>query len=242
MYANAGLSVRSDIVDAHQQFWQRLAQPGAWWTAAQRIDIAAETRHAPTCALCLQRRADLSPEWAQGSHDAATALPAPAVEAIHRITTDPSRLSRAWFERIVPDALSPGAYVELVGTLVFVLSIDAFAEALGEPLLPLPEPTPGDPSRYTPSGATQTDAWVPMIPPENAVGPEADIYGGRNLGNVLRALSLVPDHVRSLEQLSAAQYLPSHLVRDPSARQGALLRSQTELVAARVAAQSGCFY
>ena len=44
----------------------------------------------------------------------------------------------------------------------------------------------------------QEDAWVPMIPVDRATGAEADLYGGQAVGNVIRAMSLVPDEVRTL--------------------------------------------
>ena len=88
----------------------------------------------------------------------------------------------------------------------------------------------------------QEDAWVPMIPVDRATGAEADLYGGQAVGNVVRAMSLVPDEVRTLYDLSAAHYLPMGQVRDPSASTGALNRMQMELIAGRVSALRQCFY
>ena len=111
-------------------------------------------------------------------------------------------------------------------------------------LHPLPEPQPGAPSYYRPPGAVQEDAaWVPMIPAVRATGAEADLYGGQAVvGNVVSALSLVPDEVRTLFDLSAAHYLSMGQVRDPSASAGALNRMQIELIAGRVSALRQCFY
>jgi hypothetical protein len=132
--------------------------------------------------------------------------------------------------------------VELLGTLVAMVSIDSFCRGIGVPLHPLPAPQPGAPSRYRPPGAVQEDAWVPMIPADAATGAEADLYGGQPVGNVIRAMSLVPDEVRTLCDLSAAHYLPMGQVRDPSAAAGALHRMQMELIAGRVSALRQCFY
>ena len=80
-----------------------------------------------------------------------------------------------------------------------------------------------------------------MIPASAAVGSEADLFDGKMTGNVIRALSLVPDEVRGLNDLNAAQYLPMNKVmRNDTGR--ALGRSQIELIAARVAAINECFY
>ena len=59
--------------------------------------------------------------------------------------------------------------------------------------------------------------------------------------NIVRALSLVPDHVRLLRELSASHYMAFERIPDPSVR-NALDRMQIELVAARVSAMNECFY
>jgi AhpD family alkylhydroperoxidase len=55
-------------------------------------------------------------------------------------------------------------------------------------------------------------------------------------------MSLVPDEVRTLHDLSDAHYLPMGQVRDPSASSGALNRMQMELIAGRISALRQCFY
>jgi hypothetical protein len=82
-----------------------------------------------------------------------------------------------------------------------------------------------------------------MIPPSGATGAEADLWSVPRTANVIRALSLVPDAVRQLKQLSAAQYLPMDKVPIPGERGGrALERTQIELLAGRVSALNECFY
>ena len=69
--------------------------------------------------------------------------------------------------------------------------------------------------------------------------------GGRDIRgrpNVLRALSLVPDAVRQLQELSEVHYLPMADVVDPRARIPSLSRPQMELLAGRVSALNECFY
>jgi len=241
-YSAALVPVRDDFAAAHTRFWKRLASPGAWWTGAERVAIAAEVRQARHCALCQARRDALTPAAVEGEHDHGGALSEAAVEVIHRVVTDPGRLSRKWCKDILAAGLSAEQYVEIIGTLVALVSIDSFCRGLGVPLHPLPEPQPGAPSYYRPPGAVQEDAWVPMIPVDRATGAEADLYGGQAVGNVVRALSLVPDEVRTLYDLSAAHYLPMGQVRDPSAAAGALKRMQIELIAGRVSALRQCFY
>jgi hypothetical protein len=241
-YSAALVPVRDAFAAAHTRFWRRLASPGAWWTGADRVAIAAEVRHARHCALCQARKAALTPAAVIGHHDHLGALPEVAVDVIHRVVTDPGRLSRTWFQETMAAGLSAEQYVELLGTLVALVSIDSFCRGIGVPLHPLPTPQPGAPSHYRPPSAMREDAWVPMIPIARATGAEADLYGGQAVGNVIRALSLVPDEVRTLCDLSAVHYLPMGQVRDPSAAVGALNRMQMELIAGRVSALRQCFY
>jgi hypothetical protein len=241
-YSAALVPVRDDFAAAHTRFWKRLASPGAWWNGAERVAIAAEVRQARHCALCQARREALTPAATEGEHDHCGTLPNAAVEVIHRVVTEPGRLSRKWCKNVLAAGLSAEQYVEIIGTLVAMVSIDSFCRGIGVPLHPLPEPQPGAPSYYRPPGAVQEDAWVPMIPVDRATGAEADLYGGQAVGNVVRALSLVPDEVRTLYDLSAAHYLPMGQVRDPSASAGALNRMQIELIAGRVSALRQCFY
>ena len=81
-----------------------------------------------------------------------------------------------------------------------------------------------------------------MVAADNAGTPEADLWPAGRIGNVIRALSLVPDEVRTLCDLSAVHYLPDDRVRDPEASQGSLTRPQAELIAAKVSALNECFY
>ena len=243
------LAVREDLTAAHERYWERLRRPGPSWTGAERVAIARETRHAAGCAYCRRLRAELSPFALAGEHDIDPAnaglLSAAAVDAVHRIVNHASRLTRSWYERTLTEGLTESRYVELVGTVVSVLSIDRFCHAIGVPLHPLPEPEPGDASGYRPAGATYDDqAWVPMIPFDNSDSPEADLWPAGRTGNVIRALSLVPDEVRTLNDLGGAHYIEHRLVRDASATRGggALSRAQVELVAGRVSILNDCFY
>ncbi len=43
------LPIPDRITDAHRRAWHRLARPGLWWTAAQRIAIVEELRNAEDC-------------------------------------------------------------------------------------------------------------------------------------------------------------------------------------------------
>jgi hypothetical protein len=239
-YAALSLPIPDTMRSAHRRAWERLAAPGAWWTGAEKVAIAAEVRAARACALCRERKAALSANAVSGEHAASDALPAAAVEAAHRIASDPGRLTRAWYEKTLAAGLSDGHYVELLGVVVTIVNLDALHRALGVAPEPLPAPRAGEPSRVRPPAA-QEGAWVPLLALDSAEA-RALFEGRPRVPNVVRALSLVPDMVRQLKELSEAHYLRMDDVLDPRARMQALSRPQMELIAGRVSALNECFY
>src|SRR5262245_40185351 len=241
-YTAGGVPVRDDLQATHAFLWRHVAAPGTWWDGATRVAIAAETRAATACTLCARRKAALSPGAVAGEHDTSGTLPAAVVDVVHRVRTDPGRLSRAWFDGIMASGLGAARYVEVLGVTTLVTGVDFFARALGIAAFPLPAPQPGAPSHRLPPEAKPAGAWVPMIAPEDAAGPEADLYGDAAfVPNIVRALSLVPDEARALQRSSDAHYVPVAQIPDATVRR-ALDRMQMELVAARVSALNECFY
>ena len=240
-YAGADVPVRDDLRVTHLEMLDHFRRPGSWFTGAERLAIAAESRNALDCPLCLERKASLSPEQPAGKHSRVTDLPEPLVELAHRIRLDPQRLSKAWFDRVVTNELGEDRYVELVGIVTFTAGIDYFCRSLGVTPFTLPEPLPGEPTKTRPQNVKSGTAWVSMLSPEDAVGPEATLYESETVPNIARALSLVPDHVRVLQQESASHYVSIADIGNPTVRRD-LDRLQMELVAARVSAMNECFY
>lgn len=242
-YRQAPDPIRPDLVEAHRAAWQHIARPGTWLTGVERVAVAGETRRARSCALCTKRKSALSPYADPQSHDASQALEAALVDAIHRVTTDASRLTRRWYESLGAQGVSDERYVEALGVAVIAISVDAVHRALGLPLEPLPSPEAGEPTRVRPGGLTRDEAWVPMIDASQAAPSERDLFGRGPLGAayVMRALTLVPAEVRAWRELSGAQYLS--LGRMTRLETGKTLdRAQMELVAGRVSALNDCFY
>jgi hypothetical protein len=241
-YAAAGVPVRDDLEAAHRFLWEHLRAPGTWWTGAQRLAIAAETRRAQACALCRDRKAALSPNGVAGTHGGSGELSPTIVEAIHRIRTDPARLSRAWFDGVRAGGLGVAEYVELVGVVAMTTGIDFFARALGVDPFSFPEPLPGEPTRYLPPGAARESAWVPLVAVKRATGAEADLYDRSGfVPNIVRALSLVPAEVRALQRVTASHYVPAGQIANLTLHH-TLDRMQMELLASRVSALNQCFY
>ena len=242
-YDSARVPIRTDIAQAHRAYWEKLARPGSWWTAVERVAIAAESRNATTCRLCEARRQALSPEAVTGEHDCGEGLPGTAVDAVHRVVTDQGRITRRYVDNNVAAGLTKEAYVELIGVVVAVMSIDEFHRALGMELEALPTPEPGEISRYRPAVLSEDIGFVPTIPEDGAVGNEEGLWPGGRTANVLRALTLVPDALRDWLGLSRAQYLSVEDMANMGQDEARCInRMQMELIAARVSAVNECFY
>ena len=243
-YTESPYPVRENIVAANRLAWDRIAGPGNWWTGEERIVIAEAVRKAADCGLCSARQSGNSAEGTPGEHDHAGMLPIRAIEAIHRLANEPAQLDRKWYEGLLDDDFTDAHYVEIVGIAVTVVCIDAFHRALKLPLEPLPKPKPGTPTFYRPHTAVLSDqAWVPMITKSASVGTaEEDLYPGAHTGNVLMAMSLVPDAVRLLNDTHTAHYVDFARVGFAGPSDWELSRPQIELIAARVSVLNHCFY
>ncbi len=241
-YDSAGMAVRADLVAAHRRAWAHMARPGTWWDGARRVAIAAEARNAVDCELCRRRKEALSPHAVAGTHDHRGDLPANLVDVIHCVRNDAGRLTERWYRHVIDDGLSDAEYVETVAIVATIAVMDSFARAIGVAALPLPAPVAGPPTRARPDGARIDRSWVPMIAPEDATGPEADLYSGRTPSNIRRALSLVPDDCRAYIAHYETHYLPSDRMREFDNEYRAITRAQLELLAGRVSALNRCAY
>ena len=241
-YPDAQAPIRADILAAHARAWAWIAAPGSWLTGAERVAIAAESRQALDCRLCAARKQALSPEMVAGTHDGTGALEPPMVEIVHRIVTDPARLTHRWFEARQAEGVEVTRYVEAVGVTAVTVSLDTFARAMGLPPRRLPEPKPGEPSGYRPASARMEEAWVPLIVPGEESGAEADIYSGSHGAYILMALTLVPEAKRAFFDLVETQYLPGRWMRIFDTEHRAISHAQIEFLAARISALNQCVY
>lgn len=236
------LPIREGLARERSLAWQRLASPGTWWNAAERLAIAAEARNAHACALCRRRKDALSPYTVEGAHDSLGALSAPMVEVVHRIVTDAGRLTKKWLAGVLQDGVSEEQYVEAVGVIAVITALDTFDHALGLPMRALPAPRPGMPTRYRPAGAKRDLAWVHTVAPEALTPQDPDPYAVHGVKNIHRALSLVPQEVLNFFDLDVELYLKDHEIRDFTREYRALTHAQMELLAGRVSALNGCYY
>jgi alkylhydroperoxidase family enzyme len=235
------LSIRGDLVEAHDRAWAAIAAPGTWLTGERRVAVAAEIRRARTCAQCTRLKAALSPNI-PGAHETTGRLGVAEVELIHRVVGDPGRLSEKWSQEVLARGMSEGEYVEIVGLAAMVMMMDTFTRAIGAPERPLPAPVAGEPTRYRPSGARKKAAWLPLVEPEDATEADGTLYPSPKAGYIYRGLSLVPQSLRDYWALANCHYMPGeHVYRfDTSIR--AITRPQVEIIAARVSAMHLCAY
>lgn len=241
-YPDAPVPIRADILAAHARAWAWIAAPGNWLSGAERVAIAAETRHALDCQLCAARKEALSPEAVAGEHDGPGVLEPPMVEIVHRIVTDPARLTRRWFQARQAEGIEDTRYVETVGVAAVTVSLDTFARSMGVAPRRLPEPGPGEPSGYRPASARMEEAWVPLIVHGEESGAEADLYSGSKGAYILMALSLVPQAKRAFFDLVETQYLPGRWMRIFDVEHRAISHAQIEFLAARISALNQCVY
>jgi len=236
--------VRDDLAAAQARAWARIARPGTWWSGAERVAIAAESRHAAGCRWCRERKLGLSPDAVAGTHDSLGALPAGVVEIVHRVRTDPGRLTERWYRGVIAGGVSEERYVETVSVVAHVVAIDTMMRGLGQDPQPLPTPQPGRPSARRPRGARSGPAWVAWVEPEDAAAGELCHYppDRRPAANILKALSLVPAEAEGFFDLVGHQYLPGPAMRDFTREYRAISHAQIELLAARVSALNQCLY
>lgn len=242
-YDHADFAVRDDLVQAHAAVWERLASPGSWYSGAERVAMMAAVREAESCELCARRKDALSPYAVDGAHDHAGNLPEALIEVLHRVRTDPARLTPDWFTGITADQLTVGQYMEAIAVLAQTTAIDTFVRGVGLQPLPLPEPRPGEPTGYVPEGLTEGEAWVPLLGPDTVGENEAEFFpAGMPPAYIRRALTMVPFDWRGFWKIAVTQYLPGPAMRDFGNDIRAISHAQIELVAGRVSAINGCVY
>lgn len=215
------------ISTARQQARSEIAGPGDQLTGIQRLEAWDEVRDSASNPLDAQRLAALSPVGIAGGHNATEHLTEAAVDVVHRVASDPGRLTRTWAEQAIGQ-LGAATYTELVGVTAIIMVLDRFDLASKGQLGDLPDPIAGEPTRLVPDDVGDVGAWVPQT-----VGPSR--------ANVSRTLSGVPRTNITWRALVDSHYSRGEeFVNLQWNRE--LSRPQTELVAARVTSLSECFY
>lgn len=207
-----------------------LSSSGDWLTAAARHEAVAHVRDARTNELDHRRREAISPNAVEGQHGAGEHLSQEAIEVIHRITSDPGRLTRTWADQMI-EALGEETYTELVGIAASTAALDMFASATTDSDAELPTAASAsvkEPARVRPEDVDDVGAWVSQTV-------------STTMANVSRSLSLVPVTNQAWVGLVQAMYSRGAEFLDLEWSR-ALSRPQVELVAARTTAELECFY
>lgn len=216
-----------ELLRARQLARNGLADAGDWTTGAERVAAWQHVRRSQSSELDQQRREAISPYAVEGQHAPDADLSATDVDVVHRVASDPGRLTRAWADKAIAE-MGEERYTELVAVTAVAKTLDAFDEVLGVPPQNLPSARSSKPTRKRPDDMGDVGAWV-----SQSTGPTR--------ANVSRTFSLVPTTNALWRQL-----VDSHYSRGAEFMQvmweRALTRPQTELVAARTTAGNECFY
>ncbi|NND74675.1 MAG: hypothetical protein HKN44_06670 [Ilumatobacter sp.] len=208
------------IETTHAHVAANVAAAGDWLTGHDRVAAWREARDAETNETDRARRSAISPNAVPGH---AT----PTIEVVHRVASDPGRLTRTWADEQIA-ALGEETYTELVGVTAIASVLDTFDRAMGRPEPTIPEPIDGEPARVRPDDVGDVGAWV-----SQTTGPTR--------ANVSRTLSLVPETNRLWRQLVDTFYSRGTEFMNLS-WDFPLSRPQAELIAARTTALNECFY
>lgn len=224
MEATAAELVTSAIENARGA----LVDAGDWLTGEQRRAAWIEARDARTNELDQARRMAISPSAVEGAHQATEHLAAEAVDVVHRVATDPGRLTRSWANEMMT-VLGDTVYTELVGIAATAAVVDAFDWAMGSAEMPIGDAGSGAMAEQRPDDVGEVGAWVHQT-----------VEGA--MANVSRALSLVPVTNQAWRQLVNGLYSRGDGFKDLRWDDRALNRPQVELAAARTTAELECFY
>ena len=238
LYADAGLPIRPGLEAVHRATLASFAEPGSWYSGAERCALVAEARRARYATGLQEDGLD---------HTVDAELSPTARRVAGQVATFVADLERGFLDDALADGLTREQYVEIVGVVARAANLDIFARGIGVPVRALASPVAGAPTRVRPATARDEGAWVPTVPGGSRGGDDArQIYGSADpqaAPFIYRALSLVPGEAAGLVALGAAQYLEIKDFMDLGfSYEPTLSRPQYELVAARVSALNECFY
>jgi hypothetical protein len=223
------MQVRDDLADAHRLAWLHLAEPGSWWTGAQRLELAG------TVLIAIADDEPLPPWIGVTTSDRLPShrtVPDAAHDIAYRIARHASTITESVYRDVVA-TIGELPYVELCAVVSTTAAVAHFCRNIGVVAPPFPPASAGRPNGERPDElATAALNWVPVVAPADQVAA------------VVQAYSAVPSEWRNTWRMADAQYMPDAEMVHPDwqRRPGGLSRAQMELVAARVAQLRECFY
>ena len=231
MYEGTEHLLREDLIKAHAAQWDRIGQPGAFWKAEERVAFVKESRSSQSCDFCKLRKEAISPYSIEGEHTSVTNLPPVLVDTIHRIRTDPQRITRRMFDEVIASNYSQEQYIELVSVVTTSTIIDTLHHALDICLPELPEINFGDPLGQERPHLVDEGAWVPLSDTKFSLTDT----GMPSAPNITRAMGCVPSAVELFFGTFRHHYSLKNIPMNIS-------QSQAEYVASRVSSINECFY
>ena len=226
----ASLPLSEKLREQHALAWRTIASPGDFFSGEERVEMVRTARDALECRYCADRKSALSPSAVRGQHDSGSFLDDVVVDMIHRIRTDPGRLTHSWFQDVTQTVSQP-EYVEIVSVVTSSVIIDTLHNALGLGRPVVAEPQDGEPRRQFNTDTVDEGAWLPML----AAPRDMSDTGLPQVPNIARALGLVP----SALDLFFTTFRPHYALKDIEL---SISQAQAEFVAARVSALNECFY
>lgn len=231
MYEETEYPLREKLINAHSLQWERIGKPGVFWTGEDRVGFVNEARSSQDCEFCTMRKKALSPYSIEGEHQQSSTLPSILVDVIHRIRTDPQRLTKTMFDDVVANNYSQEQYIELVSVVTSATIIDTLHKALGIALPELPRIVSGAPTGQKTPHLVSEGAWVPLADTKFQLTDT----GMPSAPNITRAMGCVPSAVELFFGTFRHHYALKEIPMD-------LAQSQAEYVASRVSALNECFY
>lgn len=230
-FKDCALPIRAATRAAYDEVWQTLGDSGPYWSGRDRVAIVREARQSLDCELCRLRLEALSPAVVQGEHDRVTHLPNAAIEVIHRIRTDPARMTKSVLNAARAAGMSDSEYIELVGVVATSVVMDTLHRALGLDVPELPVGSAEAPVGQESPEVVDGGAWVKIAPGDG----QRNEVGIPRQANIIRSMGLVPAVIVMFFTVMRQAYLLAE-------QQISISRSQTEFIAARVSALNQCFY
>ncbi|HAO55037.1 MAG: hypothetical protein MK322_00740 [Pseudomonadales bacterium] len=231
MYEETEYPLREELITAHAAQWERIGQPGAFWTAEDRVAFVQEARSSQSCDFCILRKKAMSPYAVTGKHTSFTNLPSVLIDTIHRIRTDPQRITRRMFDEVLASNYSREQYIELVSVVTSATIIDTLHQALGISLPETPEINSGNPLGQKKPHLVDEGAWVPLADTKFTLTDT----GMPSAPNITRAMGCVPSAVELFFGTFRHHYALKNIPMNIS-------QSQAEYVASRVSSINECFY
>ena len=214
--------ISDEIIESFQIVWNGLGKPGAWWSGAERIEIAKEIRDSRPPSL-----GDWTTDFSNYSNKGTKGI-TPFVRAVvRRVTHESSSIDRNTYQQIVGE-MGEDRYAELTAIVSQLVPIDRLHDILGYNRVELPIPESGNPSGERPKGLTTGIAFLPTFP-------------ANGLPHIAVSLSLAQaDNARRM-LLVRSMYSGTDFNQMIWTHRN-LSRQQIELVAARTSAINECFY